>query len=166
MLGVGIDGMNVIMVVMIMVVVVVMMMSVVIVMVVIMIVVVVMIMVMMIMIERLQATHPGAEGIAQPAIRDIGPRRIRALPLDVMMVAFLHRAHLGLEAQNGGAVFAQNTGRRRDRPEGGVVAVLRCGQSGALVRGDLTCLPIIGSQNLHAILTGAAVGGRRGAVLL
>ena len=50
-------------------------------------------------ILQVQAALPGAEGITQVAIRDIRPRRRRALPFDVMVVTLLCEAHFHLEAK-------------------------------------------------------------------
>ena len=48
---------------------------------------------------QIEPTCPGAERIAKFAVRDVGARRGGALPLDMMVVAFLRHADLGLEAE-------------------------------------------------------------------
>ena len=60
-----------------------------------------------------EAAEPGAEVVAERAVGDVGARRARALPLDMVMVAFLHRADLGLEAQDLDAVLAHGAIGRR-----------------------------------------------------
>ena len=44
-----------------------------------------------------QPAQPGAERIAERAIGHVRSRRARALSLDMVVMAFLHRAHLGLD---------------------------------------------------------------------
>jgi predicted small integral membrane protein len=56
-----------------------------------------MVMSMMVMVET---AGPGAEMIAKRAILDIASRRRDALPLDMMVVAFLGQPHLALKPQN------------------------------------------------------------------
>ena len=62
-----------------------------------MVMVMVMVMSMMVMVET---AGPGAEMIAKRAILDIASRRRDALPLDMMVVAFLGQPHLALKPQN------------------------------------------------------------------
>ena len=59
------------------------------------------------MIASIKTTLPGAEIIAEIAIRNVGTRGRRALALNVMMMAFLHRANLRLKAKHARAVLAQ-----------------------------------------------------------
>src|SRR6056297_3360773 len=77
-----------------------------------------MMMMMMVMVPLcLQSAQARAERIAQAAIRHVRARRAGALAFDMVMVAFLHGAHLGFEAQDGGAIFAHHAGRRGDVAE-------------------------------------------------
>ncbi len=63
---------------------------------------------------HIQATLAGTIIVAQLTIRHVGPRSVRALTLDVVVMAFLNRAHLCLKPKHLGAVFAHNAcGRRR-----------------------------------------------------
>src|SRR6056297_1806801 len=105
---------------------------------VIMIVVMVMIVVVMMvaLILHLKATQARAEGIAQGAIGHVRARRTGALAFDMVVMAFLDRPYLGLEAQNGGGVFAQHTGGRRHIAEGRVPLACGLGQCAALLDGD------------------------------
>ena len=63
--------------------------------------------------HQLQPAEPGAERVAQLAVGDVRPRRVRPLPLDVVMMALLRAPHLGLEAQHLRAVLAHLAVRRR-----------------------------------------------------
>ena len=51
-------------------------------------------MMMVVVILRLQTAQPGAEGITQRAISHVRSRRAGALALDMVVMAFLHRANL------------------------------------------------------------------------
>ena len=62
---------------------------------------------MVMMMRHLQPAFPGAEGVAQRTIRHVRPRGRGTLPLHMVVVAFLHRADLTLEPDDGSAVFAQ-----------------------------------------------------------
>ena len=61
---------------------------------------------LMFRISHHQAAGAGAEVLAEVAILDIRARRRGALALDVVVVAFLGQADLGLETEHLGAVFA------------------------------------------------------------
>lgn len=63
-------------------------------------------MVMPMRMPQVQPAGPGAEVVAQPAVRHVGPRRLRPLALDMVVVALLGRADLGLEPQNLRAILA------------------------------------------------------------
>lgn len=102
---------------------------------------------------RLQPAQASAEGIAKAAIRHIRAGRIRPLPFDVMVMAFLHSADLALEAQNLGSVFAHDAQRWGRGGKGRVLAVGRTNFAGFAVS---QC------QNLITVSTDAAVGRRRG----
>ncbi len=113
---------------------------------------IVMMVLVVMMVMHVQPAGPGAERIAQRALRDIRPRSTRPLAFDVMVVAFLHRANLSLESQNPRAVLAQYTGRRR-----------HCAKSrmpSALGRGNLDNLLALDGQNLRAIGAGPTIGRR------
>ena len=66
-----------------------------------------MIMTMMMVVPLVKTASPGAEMIAQRAILDIATRCRDTLSLDMMVVAFLGKAHLVLKPQNLRPVFAQ-----------------------------------------------------------
>ena len=55
---------------------------------------VIMVMMMVMRILRLQTTQPGAKSIAQLTIGHVRPRRAGPLSLDMVVMAFLHRADL------------------------------------------------------------------------
>ena len=65
-----------------------------------------MIMAVSMMMMMIQPAGPGAEMVAKLAVLDIASRRRYALPLDVMVVAFLHKTNLILEAEDLRPVFA------------------------------------------------------------
>lgn len=79
------------------------------------------------------------------------------MPLDVVVVAFLYRADLGLEAKHFDTVFAQHTGGRRGGGKGGM------GRS-AVFGGDFC--PVPGGEFLGAERADPTVGHRHGAGLL
>ena len=54
----------------------------------------IMMVMMVVVILRLQTAQPGAEGITQRAISHVRSRRAGALALDMVVMAFLHRANL------------------------------------------------------------------------
>ena len=110
---------------------------------------VVVVMVIMVVIGHHQAAHPRAEAVAMHAVCDIRSRCVCALPLDVVVMAFLHGTDLGLEAQHLHTVFAQNTSRRRDGTESGVITVFGF---------DVVVVTILQSQHLLAVGTDPAVG--------
>ena len=64
---------------------------------------------LVVMVIHIQAARASAKVIAQFASLDRRTGRIRPLALDMVVVAFLHRTDLGLEAQNLFAVFAHTT---------------------------------------------------------
>ena len=87
------------------------------VMIVIMVVMMIMVMVMVVMTVvvmrmALQTAQARTERIAQRTVSNVRTRCARPLALNVVMVAFLHSADLGLKADHFGAVFAQYAGRR------------------------------------------------------
>lgn len=100
MIGVRIDGM-----VMIMIMVVAVIVTVVIAMVV---------MMVMVVVLRLQSAKAGAEAVAKLAICDVRSRGRGALTFDVVVMAFLNSANLGLKTQNLGSVLAHGAVGRRD----------------------------------------------------
>ena len=61
---------------------------------------------------QVQPAGPGAEVVAQPAVRHVGPRRLRPLALDMVVVALLGRADLGLEPQHLRAILAHRAVHR------------------------------------------------------
>jgi len=56
-----------------------------------------------------KATSPGAKRVTVNAVFDVGPRRARALSLDVVVVAFLRRADFRFKSQNLRAVLTHRT---------------------------------------------------------
>lgn len=80
--------------------------------------------VIMIVLKRLEAANASAESIAETAVRHVRAGRIRTLPFDVVMMAFLYGTHFALEPQHGRAVFAQNTRWWWHGPKGGMRTVL------------------------------------------
>ena len=66
----------------------------------------VMIIMVMMVVILVEAAGPGAEMIAKWAILDIASGCRDALPLDMVMVAFLRETNLVLEAQHLRPVFA------------------------------------------------------------
>lgn len=133
---------------------------------VVMIVIMVVAMIMVMMRLRLQPAHSGAERIAERAIRHVRTRGRGTLSLDMMMVAFLHRAHFGLEPQNLRAVFAHDAGGRRHIAKRRMPGAPRLGQGGALFGRDALHRPALNGKDLRAILTGAAIGRRHCTQLL
>ena len=91
---------------------------------------------------------------------------MRTLTFHMMVMAFLHRAHLGLKAQNLSAVFAQNTRRGRHIPKRGMTFAFFLGQGDALFRRDLLDVLPFDGQNLCAVLACPTVWRRSCAVLL
>src|SRR6056297_1329239 len=73
---------------------------------------VVVVAVMVVVIGGLEPAEPGAERVAKLAIGDVRAGRGGALPLDVVMVAFLNRADLVFESENLGAILAHRAIRR------------------------------------------------------
>jgi hypothetical protein len=63
-------------------------------------------MIMGMMMIYIQTTGPCAETVAELTILDIASRRRDALPLDMMMVAFLCKPNLCLKTQHLRPVFA------------------------------------------------------------
>ena len=119
---------------------------------------VVVIMMVVMMPRHLQPAQPGAERAAQLAILHVRPRRRRALPLDMVVMALLNRPHLGLEAQNGGAILAHHAGGRRG------VAERR--MPPPLLGRDLHDLLAFQRQNLRPVGARPAIGRRHGPHLL
>ena len=72
----------------------------------------VMLMGMGVTVRSVEPAHAGAEIVAERAIGHVGTGRVRALPLDMVMMTFLHRADLGFEAQHLRAVLAHAAGGR------------------------------------------------------
>ena len=64
-------------------------------------------MVVVVMATHLQSAFPGTERIAQFAIGDVRARGGRALPLNMVVMAFLHHANFSLKPQHLFAVFAE-----------------------------------------------------------
>jgi nitrate/nitrite transporter NarK len=75
-------------------------------------------MVMPMRVLHLEPAHTGTKRIAQIAISHVGSGRRRSLPLYVMVMALLHRAHFGLKTQDLRPVLAHHAGRRRRRIKG------------------------------------------------
>jgi hypothetical protein len=84
-------------------------------------------MVIMMMIRHFEPAHPSAKMITIGTIRDIRAGRVRPLTFDMMVMAFLHRADLGLEPQHLRAVLTQNTGRRWHIAKGRMAVTILCG---------------------------------------
>ena len=114
--------------------------------------IVVVIMVVVMVVVHIEAAGAGAEGVAERAVGNVGAGGARALAFDMVVVAFLQAADLGLEAQHGGAVFAHDAGRGRGVAEGGM--------SGAGGGGDLDRFAVFQREDLGAVGAGAAIGGR------
>ena len=94
----------------------------------------------------------GAEGIAKLAVDHIRPWRRRSLAFDMMVVAFLDRADFGLEPHHGDSVFTQDTGGRWDVAKGWM--------SGAILGRDLLHRRAVRREDLRAVSTCPAIGGR------
>ena len=69
---------------------------------------------LVVVMVHIQAAGARAEIITQVTILNRSPWSIGALALHVVVVAFLHRADLGLKTQNLRAIFAGSTSRRDD----------------------------------------------------
>ena len=52
---------------------------------------------MVVVMRHFQPADPGTEGIAMRTILDIRPRRVRTLPLNMVVMAFLNRADFRLK---------------------------------------------------------------------
>ena len=119
--------------------------------------VIIMMMVVVIVIQHDQPAHARAEGIAMGTICHVRAGRIRTLPLDMVVVAFLHRSDFALEPEDLSAVFAQDARRGRNCPESRMRPILDA---------DLMAFTIFERQHLTAITANPAVGRRRRAYLL
>lgn len=126
---------------------------------------VIMMVVVVIMTLGFKAAKAGTEAVAKRTILDVGAGRRRTLPFNVVVVAFLHRAHFRLESQHLRAVFAHDAGGRRCGVEGRVSGAFFDGDGGALGGGDLYHLFAFDRQDLRAVLAGCAIGGRHLACL-
>ena len=82
---------------------------------------VIVVMMVVVVIFHIQTAFPGAEVLTQITGFHRGAGRICPLPFYVMVMAFLYRAHFGLEPQNLGAVFAHGTIGRRGFLGAGIV---------------------------------------------
>jgi len=121
------------------------------------------IVVMMVMVMRLlhhQPTFTRAKRVTELAIRHIRPRSRSPLPLNMMVMAFLNRTNLILKPEHLSPVFAQNTGRRRDRSKRRMPFTLFQCQSSTFRRRHRESLPTFQRQNLRAILAGSTIGRR------
>lgn len=127
-------------------------------------VIVTMVVIMMVVVLRLETAHARAEGITKRAIGHIRSRSRSTLTFDVVVVAFLNRADLGLEADHLRAVFTQNTGRRRHIAERGVIA---CFDPAKTFRGlDVFMLTAFERKHLLAERANRTVRDNRFSVLL
>ena len=139
-----------------MMVVVVVMMMVMIVMVMIVAMVVVMMMMVMV-VHHLQPTKPCAERITKLTIFDVRARGRGPLPFNMVVVAFLNRTNLCLEAKHLRAILAHHACWRRNVTKCWMACALSDGNSSALSRCDLTYFFPFDGQNLGAVLTGTTV---------
>lgn len=121
------------------------------VMVVVVIMTVVMVMAVIRVFHRLEAAQACAEGIAECAIGDIGPRSRGTLPFDVVVVTFLDRADFALKTQHLRPVFAQHAGGWG-----------RVGKSRmiALFGFNVDVIAVVHRQHLFAVAAKAAIRGR------
>ena len=76
---------------------------------------------------------------------------MRPLSFDMVVMAFLNRADLGLKTQHLGAVFAQDARGRRGVAKGRVLAVFGF---------DMAVFTVVKSQHLFAVGTQPSVGRR------
>lgn len=93
-------------------------------------------MVMPMRVLHLEPAHTGTKRIAQIAISHVGSGRRRSLPLYVMVMALLHRAHFGLKTQDLRPVLAHHAGRRRRRIKGRMPGTFRTRKRRTLGRAD------------------------------
>lgn len=132
-----------------------------------MVMIVIMVMVVMtvvVMGVTFQSAQTRTERIAQRTVRNVRTRCARPLALNVVMVAFLHSADLGLKADHFGAVFAQYAGRRGNFAVGRMAARLEC--RATFLWGNLARLAVLNRENLRAEWADATIRHRNTARLL